>query len=180
MPITITIRLGRTFSYNVELLLVTLHYPSVIWSCIVMLHIYHGAWGHQTCHGGGITQEPPTLKFAWPLNHLVLCGHVTDSMHHISNWRRYMGTKLSKVLNCHDKVPSLKLHDLLIGWGQRESTWQMKYTKKHIYLLFGKYLRLLNIGGCWLQGVGSECKHIIHIRSKFTNVFNYFCFLMIF
>ena len=34
--------------------------------------IYHKTSYYQTCQGGNLLREAPTLKVAWPLNHVVL------------------------------------------------------------------------------------------------------------
>lgn len=123
--------------------------------------------------GGDITQKPPTIKLAWPLNHFILCGHVTHSMHHISTCRRPMDTKLNQVLNCHDKVPPLKLHYIL-KFDRVTIVKSLDKLKKYICIL--QDLLPLNLVVWWLSWVGSECKSIIYRRSNIAKVFNYFCF----
>ena len=39
---------------------------------------YNNAYGRQNCQGGNIPGGDASHKFSWPLNKLVLRGHVTD------------------------------------------------------------------------------------------------------
>ena len=60
--------------------------------------IYQNAYDYQTVQGGDMLRGALTHRYAWHLNGVVFLGHETNKIH-ISTCRRFIDTKLGKVLN---------------------------------------------------------------------------------
>ena len=96
-------------------------------------------------------KEQSTHKFVWPLNEVIVLGHVINWIQYISTCRRPMDTKLGKLQTY-----------------QWEAVWPFNYVmhltwefEKFIFSL-SKYLWPVNQAGCWLIGGGTAPKHLSH------------------
>ena len=58
---------------------------------------YHNAYDHQAFQCGDMLQGALTYIYAWHLNRMVLCRHVTNKIY-ISTCRRCMDSTQGKVL----------------------------------------------------------------------------------
>lgn len=85
-----------------------------------------------------------TQKVTWPFKQVVTLGHLTNLIDHISC--RPMTMKQSKVMTCRERIKPLKPLDVT------SATWQID---QFIYSL-SQDLWLLNLAGCWLQGLRTQ------------------------
>ena len=148
MPIAT--KLDRMVTYLDKLLSITLHDPSIAWSCeipwqpkIVRSQLPQYLWPPNlcklvTCHGRKGGRLPPML-----LHPLIIWS--CEITRHISTTTISMATKLSRMVIYHDCRLHITSNDHIITWFC-EIRWQ---TKK-IVSPQPQFLRPQNVAGWWL------------------------------
>ena len=110
-------KLDIVFTYNEELPSMS-QGPLITWSCKVTQQIcyihYHNDHGHQTWHGGYIQWGALFHKVTWSLDHLVLPGHVTNTLdlYYHKAYDYYFG----KMMNFCKGLPHIRSCNSLITW----------------------------------------------------------------